>query len=141
MKNHVDTVGIILLTWGALQIGSALLTGAVAALYGGFGVLMALAGAAEGDQDMMIGGIAFSGIMIVVLAIPLLLVGGTALSTFIGGYGVLKRKPWGRMVAIVGGALSMMQCFPVGALIGVFAIVVLVDREVTAEFATDPAPF
>ncbi len=139
MKNHVDTVGIILLTWGALQIGSAVLTALIVALYSGMGAFMAVIGASQGDDELMIGGVAFGGFMLIVMAIPLLLIALTALATFIGGYGVLKRRPWARIVSIVGGALSIMQCFPVGALVGVFTIIVLLDAEVTAEFAAVPA--
>jgi hypothetical protein len=136
VRQHVDTIGIILVVWGAIQLVSTLLLGLFVGIYGGLGAIMALAGISEGDEDLMIGGLFVGGFSLIFL-LPMLFMLISALLPTIGGYGVLKRKPWARPVALVGAALSMLQWFPVGAIIAVFTILVLVDSEVAAEFASD----
>jgi hypothetical protein len=136
-KQHVDTIGIVLLVWGALQIGVSMLFVLPSLLYAGLGVLMMVIGASEGDEDAMIGGLFMGGLGVFML-LPAVFIGLMAALSMGSGWGVLKRMPWARMGGVVAGALSTMQCFPVGALVGVFSILVLLDSEVGKEFT--PAP-
>jgi hypothetical protein len=136
VKQHVDTIGITLVVWGMIQLVSTLFFGLIVGIYGGLGAIMALAGFSENDQDLMFGGLVFGGFSLLFL-LPMLFMLVSALLPTIGGYGVLKRRPWARPVALVGGALSILQWFPFGAIIAVLTILVLVDAEVAAEFASD----
>jgi hypothetical protein len=84
-------------------------------------------GAATGD------GVAFS----------ILSVTGTALGLFIAvlslpgvlaGYGLLTRKSWGRLLALVVAVLGLLN-FPVGTIVGLYAIWVLLQQEASYYFA------
>jgi len=54
------------------------------------------------------------------------------------GYGLLKRKPWARILAIVIGILNLIN-FPVGTAIGLYTLWVLTQPAATEYFAA-PAP-
>ena len=102
-------------------------------ILGGFiFIFLAGIGLASGDQTaaaiLSIVGSSV-GILMVVLAIPELL----------AGYGLLKGKSWGRILAIVVGILSLFN-FPLGTLIGFYSLWVLLPGEAESYFvATKPA--
>ncbi|HEU5100106.1 MAG TPA: hypothetical protein VFU22_13855 [Roseiflexaceae bacterium] len=56
----------------------------------------------------------------------------------IAGYGLLRRKPWARTLAIVVGILNLIN-FPVGTAIGLYTLWVLTQPAATEYFAA-PAP-
>ena len=68
------------------------------------------------------------GLLLTALAIP-----GLA-----AGYGLLTRKPWARVLALVVGILSVVN-FPVGTAIGLYAFWVLTQPAATDYFAA-PTP-
>ena len=63
------------------------------------------------------------GILLMVLAIP----GALA------GYGLLKRKTWGRILAIVVGILGLLN-IPIGTLIGGYTLWVLLQDDAELDF-------
>jgi hypothetical protein len=83
----------------------------------------AVSGEAEAMGVLTIVGIFVGGIMLV-LALP-----GLA-----AGYGLLKRRSWGRLLAIVVGALNLPN-FPLGTVVGVYTLYVLLQNEASAYFA------
>jgi hypothetical protein len=68
------------------------------------------------------------GLLMVALALPGLL----------AGYGLLTRKPWGRMLAMAVGILGLVN-FPLGTAIGVYTLWVLTQPAASEYFAA-PAP-
>jgi nitrate reductase gamma subunit len=46
----------------------------------------------------------------------------------LAGYGLLKQRQWGRVVAIVVGVLNLFA-FPLGTTLGVYALVVLLHGD------------
>jgi hypothetical protein len=103
-------------------IGSALFF-----ILGGFiFVFLAGIGFASGDQTaatiLSIVGISV-GILMVVLAIPELL----------AGFGLIKGKSWGRMLALVVGILGLFNV-PIGTLIGLYTLWVLLPKEAETFF-------
>ncbi len=60
----------------------------------------------------------------------------TALSLpgLLAGFGVLKRKTWGRVLALIVGILNLLN-FPIGTAIGIYTIWVLMQDEATDYFA------
>ena len=56
----------------------------------------------------------------------------------LAGYGLLTRKPWARVLAIVVGILGLIN-FPVGTAIGIYTLWVLTQPVATEYFAA-PAP-
>jgi hypothetical protein len=68
------------------------------------------------------------GLLFAVLGIPGVL----------AGYGLLTKKPWARLLAIVVGILSLVN-FPVGTAIGLYTLWVL-TQPVATEYFTAPTP-
>jgi hypothetical protein len=66
------------------------------------------------------------------------LVIGLAIPALVAGIGVLARKRWGRVLAIVAAVLGLAG-IPIGTLIGIYAIFVLMQDGATNYFAPSPA--
>jgi hypothetical protein len=67
--------------------------------------------------------------------VPLVLV-ATAVTAFlalIAGYGLLTRKPWGRVLGIVVGILALLK-FPIGTALGIYTLWVLAPAQSSAEY-------
>lgn len=127
MRGHINTVGACFLVWGLVQLGLAVFIGLA---FAGLGGGLAFLGAAEGDGELaVVGGV--YGILGTVVA---LFAAVMALPSFIAGFGIRKRAGWGRIAGIVVGILSLSN-MPLGTLLGVYALVTLFDKDVTAEFA------
>ncbi|MCU0493106.1 MAG: hypothetical protein MUD01_16090 [Chloroflexaceae bacterium] len=87
-------------------------------------------GALSGDpQALQILGLVgtFVGLLMTLLALP-----GMA-----AGYGLLKHHAWGRMLALVVGALNLLN-FPAGTALGVYTFYVLVQPEAAEYFTPTP---
>jgi hypothetical protein len=116
LKLHVTILGWLYIVGNAIFL-----------LIGAF-VFMLLAGigVASGDSQAMailsiVGTVV--GALLAVIAIPGL----------VAGYGLLARKAWGRVLAIVVGILGLIN-FPVGTAIGIYAILVLLQEEANGYF-------
>lgn len=94
----------------------------------GLGLFGLLAGAAALVHDREAAMI----LPIIAAAIPTLMV-GLALPGLIAGWGLLARKGWARILAIIAAVLGLPS-FPVGTLIGVYAILVLMQDAATGYF-------
>lgn len=94
-------------------------------------VLLTGIGVASGEAEAIkvLGVIGTSvGLLLLVLAIPGLL----------AGYGLLSRKPWARMLALVVGILGLVN-FPLGTAIGLYTFWVL-TQPVAADVFAAPEP-
>jgi hypothetical protein len=89
-------------------------------LLGGIGVFSGDAGAMV---ILSIIGTALAGIM-VLLGLPGIL----------AGYGLLKRRAWGRVLAIVVGILGLVN-FPIGTVIGLYTLWVLLQEQAPTVFS------
>jgi hypothetical protein len=111
MEQHIKILGWLYVVFGALGI-----------LVGVFVFLAAgIAGAASGEADAAVaaGGIGFFiALIIAVMSLP----------SLIAGWGLLKRKSWARMLAIVLGAISLLS-IPVGTILGIYTIWALTKPE------------
>jgi hypothetical protein len=94
-------------------------------------VLLTSIGAVTGDQQAMvvlsIVGTAVGGLL-VVLAIP----------GIVAGVGLLARKSWARYLAIVVAILGLVN-FPIGTLVGVYALWILLQESALHYFSTSAA--
>ena len=95
-----------------------------------FLLLVGLAPVTGDPQPMWILGVVGTavGLLFAALGIPGLL----------AGYGLLTKKPWARVLAIVVGILSLVN-FPVGTAIGLYTLWVLTQSAAT-EYFVAPAP-
>jgi hypothetical protein len=89
-------------------------------------VLLPMIGAVAGDPDV-------SAFLSVVGTVVGLLMVALALPGLLAGYGLLKRKPWGRILALVIGILGLVN-FPVGTAMGIYALLVLLQQSATDYF-------
>lgn len=80
------------------------------------------------------------------MALPILGFTGAALGAFIlilslpgifAGIGLLKYRPWARIVTIVLSALNLMN-FPIGTIIGIYGLWVMLSDEGSRLFARPP---
>ena len=55
-----------------------------------------------------------------------------AVLAFLVGFGMLQRKPWGRLLAIVSGILTLFK-FPFGTALGIYTLWVLAPAQSGAE--------
>jgi hypothetical protein len=119
MQLHVSILG-----WLYIAVNALFLLLAVFALG-----MLPFIGAVADDPDatvvFSILGTAF-GVLMVVLGLPGL----------VAGYGLLKRKPWARILAVVLGILGLVN-FPIGTAIGVYTLLVLLQQSATEYFAPD----
>jgi hypothetical protein len=70
------------------------------------------------------------GIIGTAIGVLMLLLG---LPGVLAGYGLLARKSWGRLLALVIAVLNLVN-FPVGTAIGVYALLVLLQQSATEYF-------
>lgn len=125
MATHVKVIAVLF-----LLIGAVLLLGAVFAPML-LGVLATIVGSSQ-EEDAAIGAaiLGLTGMMasmvLLVLAVPYV----------VCGWGLLKLKPWSRVIGIILAALALMS-FPLGTIFGVYALIILFKKETEALFAPD----
>jgi hypothetical protein len=128
MQTHVKVLGVVY-----LAVGGCLLLAAMF-LFLTMGGVAGIVGATAEPQDAAI-------------AIPILGFVGTALAAFlilfsvpslITGYGLLKFKPWARVLGIVMSAISLIK-IPIGTLLGAYGLWVLLNTETERLFNNIPA--
>ena len=111
MRQHIDTVAWLHIATGALGLLSAF---GVGAIVGGVGLF-------SGDAQT-------AGILGLVAAFVMVLLGLLSVPALVGGWGLLKRRPWARLMVLIVSFLSLPG-FPVGTLIGGYSIWVLMSDE------------
>ena len=121
LQQHVTILGWLYVVSHALFL---VMGGFVFILLTGIG---AASGEAEATRILGVVGTAV-GLLLAALAVP-----GLA-----AGYGLLKHKPWARILAIVVGVLGLVN-FPVGTAIGLYTFWVLTQEAATEYFAA-PTP-
>jgi len=127
MVKHIDVLAILFFVWGGFQLFIGLI---LALIYVGLGAAMGVAGGAGGEEELLITGILMGGVGAVVSIFVMLF----SLPSFAAGIGIRRRKPWGRIVGIVVGALALTN-LPLGTALGVYALIVLLDKEVGEVFS------
>jgi hypothetical protein len=125
MDTHVKVLAILYIVFGVL--GTLLGLGFMALLS-----FIGVAGAAS-DPDAW-------------MAMPILGITGAALGVFllilslpgiIAGIGLLKYRPWARILTIVLSALNLMN-FPIGTILGIYGLWVMLSDEGSRLFAQPP---
>ena len=115
MEKHVKLIGVLNLVFGLMGLVACVITFMLVA--GGFMVL----GALEGDPVpvWLAGGV--GAVLTVIMAVA-------ALPNLVAGYGLLKRRQWGRVLAIVV-AIIDLPAFPLGTALGIYTLVILLHGE------------
>jgi hypothetical protein len=118
MAQHVRTLGWCFIIYSALVA----LVGMV------IGAIVFTGGALSGDRQAMF----ITGAVGTALTVFLLII---SLPGFLAGFGLLKFRPWARIVAIILGALNLFS-FPFGTALGIYAFWVLLNAETQPLFAS-----
>jgi hypothetical protein len=123
MATHVKVLAVISLALGSAGILGALFVSLL------FGVLASVVGASA-DPDAGVG-VAVLGLTGTALAAYLLVTSAVAIAC---GWGLLKRRRWARILGIVFGAILLIM-FPLGTVLGIYALWVLFSKDTEALFA------
>ena len=125
MGQHVKVLGILFIVFGSLSLIGAF---AVLLVFGGAAGIVGIVAQEEPEAAIALPIVSIVGLglflLILVLAIP----------EIFAGVGLLKLKPWGRILGIVISVLSLMK-FPVGTVVGGYGLWVLLSGETTLLFA------
>lgn len=116
LELHVPILGWLFIAGSALLLAVGVI---------GFFMLSSI-GVVSGDsQAALILGVVgtWGGLLFLVLSLP----------GFLAGYGLLQRKEWGRILAIVVACLNLLN-FPLGTLLGAYTIWVLLQVSATEYF-------
>jgi hypothetical protein len=120
-QNHITLLGVLHITRGALIL---LIGMAIFAILSGVGVLS--------DDETAMGVLGLIGMIVLFIMFAL------AVPSIIAGIGVLMRREWGRITALVVGILSLVD-IPFGTALGVYSIWVLMNDETRVLFQAAPA--
>jgi hypothetical protein len=116
MAEHVRILGILHVVYGILGVLAGII---VLVIFGGLAGLVSVADR-SGDALIavpILGGIgAFVFILLLALSLP----------GIIAGFGLLKLRPWARMLTIILSALELMSV-PVGTALGIYGLWVLLS--------------
>ena len=130
MQEHVRILGILYIVFGALGLLAALVLFAV------FGLGGALVGAAAARDPDAVAALPFIGI---IGTFVVGLVAVMSLPGLIAGMGLLKYRPWARILTIVLSALHLFSV-PVGTALGAYGLWVLLNNETEQIFLHPPLP-
>ena len=123
MTTHVKVLGVLYIVFGALGVCAALFLGL------SLGIASGVVGTTASAEDA-------------VVALPIIGIAGTALVVFllavslpglVTGIGLLKFRPWARIVGIVLAAINLIS-FPIGTALGIYGLWVLLNKETEALF-------
>jgi hypothetical protein len=122
MSTHVKVIAALLLIWGGFLLLISAFAGAL------MGTLASFVGATH-EEGAAVGAtvLGLTGAALTTLAIAF------ALPHLIAGWGLLKFKPWSRILAIVLAAIALIQ-IPFGTLFGIYALVILFRKDTEALF-------
>ncbi|HEX8208901.1 MAG TPA: hypothetical protein VF584_01845 [Longimicrobium sp.] len=111
MRQHIDTVAWIHIAFGGLGVLLAL---AVGGLLGGLGLF------ADDAQT--------TGFVVLLAGFVAVVMGLLSVPSLVGGWGLLKRRPWARMLVLIVSFFDLLN-FPIGTLLGGYSIWVLMNDE------------
>jgi hypothetical protein len=119
MQDHIKIIGILWIVFGAFSLFAAAFL---------FMLLFGFSFIPDVLEDPIAPGLLrlvafFAGGFLTVLGIP----------KIVGGYGLLKRKEWGRIVVLIVSFLSLLSV-PFGTALGIYSIVILFNKEAGALF-------
>ena len=127
MTTHVKVLGILYIVLSSLTLCAALFL--ALAVGTASGIVAANAGS-DAAVALPIIGVAGSALVIFLVAI--------SLPGIITGIGLLKYKPWARIVGIVLAAINLIN-IPFGTVLGAYGLWVLLNKETEQLFSGAPA--
>ncbi len=127
MATHVKVIAVLFICIAVTLVAAAfflpLLLGIAASFLG-----------SSGEEGAAVGA-AFLGLTGAILSV---MFGMFALPFAICGWGLLKLRPWARILGIILGAIALTH-IPFGTLLGIYALIVLFQKDTEKLFAASPA--
>lgn len=116
MERHVTILGVLYLVFGLMGVFAAILVF----------VLVTGGGLISGDRDAIL----ITGAVGTAVGAFLMIV---SLPGVICGIALLRRLSWGRILALIVGALNLLN-IPLGTALGIYTIWAMMNPEITAMF-------
>jgi hypothetical protein len=126
MTTHVKVLGVLYIVLSGLGVCAALFLGLI---FGTAGGVVAANADADAAVALPIIGLAGTALVIFLLAI--------SLPGLITGIGLLKFKPWARIVGIVLAAINLIN-IPLGTILGAYGLWVLLNKDTERLFSGAP---
>jgi hypothetical protein len=127
MRTHVKVLGVLYIALSVFGLLAALFLGLLVGTASGIVGLNADAK----DAAIALPIIGIAGTMLVVVLVVL------AVPGLITGIGLLKLRPWARILGIVVSVLNLIH-IPIGTIVGVYGLWVLFNKETERLFADGP---
>jgi hypothetical protein len=126
MADHIKIVAILHIVFGSLAVLGGLV---VLAVFGGIATMIGASGSADAMPAVpIVGGIGgIIALVLFVLGVP----------GVIAGIGLLKFRPWARILGIIISALDLIHV-PFGTALGVYGLWALLSREGEQLFQNPP---
>ena len=128
MDLHVKVVAAFHIVLGILGVMGSLM---VALMFGGAAGIIRMAAPDEPEALVAVPIVGLVGGMLVLVIFTL------AVPSIIAGIGLLKRRPWARILTIVLSVLDLIL-IPVGTLLGIYGLWVLLAEDTARLFGTMP---
>ena len=128
MTTHVKVLGVLYIVLSGLGVCAALFLGL---LFGTAGGVVAANADADAAVALPFIGLAGTALVIFLLAI--------SLPGLITGIGLLKFKPWARIVGIVLAAINLIN-IPLGTILGAYGLWVLLNKDTERLFSSGVPP-
>jgi hypothetical protein len=138
MHTHAPIVGWLLIAHSLLQMVAGLFIFALIMSGSLFWTQLGQVGSATTDPDAARIFALFNTLTVLTAILIGGLVIGLAIPALVAGIGVLNRKPWAQILGFIVSVFALMT-FPIGTLIGIYAIVVLLQDAATDYFASPSA--
>jgi hypothetical protein len=124
MRDHLKVLGILNIVWSSISIAIGMV---VLLVFGGLAGFLAATGVGPSDTGNS-GGLMVAPFMAVIGVVIVLIICVVSLPALIAGIGLVKFKPWSRVLGIV---ISVLHLFsvPIGTALGVYGLWVLFQPE------------
>jgi hypothetical protein len=128
MATHVRVLGVLYIVLSALGLLGALFMSLI------FGVASGIVGANAEPHEVAIALpiIGLTGTMLVVFLVII------SLPALIAGIGLLKFRPWARILAIVMAVINLIH-IPIGTIVGIYGLWVLFNKDTERLFSEAPS--
>jgi hypothetical protein len=125
MESHVRVLGWLYVVFGCVGGIAALI---ILVLFGGLAAFLGVANMDNSDARTAAPIVAVIGLGVAVLVLVL------TIPQILTGFGLLKFRPWARILGIILSALNLLN-FGIGTLLGLYGLWVLLQRETESLFS------
>jgi hypothetical protein len=126
MATHVKVIGAFFIVCGVMLVMGAFFSQMLLGLVAGL--------VSQSDEEGAAAGAAILGVAGVTLTVILL---AFAVPFLAAGWGLIKFRPWARILGIILAAICLTQ-IPLGTALGIYALIILFKKDTERLFA-DPA--